>query len=226
MQDYSDKDERYFSGARREIEPLLPVRAERVLELGCGAGATLAWLKASGRVGHAAGIEIFAPAAERARLAADVVYRMDVERDPMPAGLGRVDLILCLDVLEHLVDPWGTVDRLVRDHLDVGGTIVVSLPNLRHHSVLRPLLLHGRWDYQDDGPMDRTHLRYFTRRTAVQLLTHPLLDAPHCVAAGFEPGTWKRRVDRFTLGCFTEFLAFHYLLSARKAHASAPVTDH
>jgi len=217
VQDYSDKDERYFSGARREIEPLLPARAERVLELGCGTGATLAWLKSSGRARHATGVEIFAPAAERAREVADVAYCLDVERDPMPAGVGRVDLILCLDVLEHLVDPWAVVDRLVRQHLEVGGTLVVSLPNLRHHSVLSPLLLHGRWDYQDDGPMDRTHLRFFTRRTAVQLLTHPLLDAPRCLPTGFAPGTWKRRVDRLTLGLFTEFLAFHYLLSAVKA---------
>jgi len=44
MQDYDSKDESYFSAARRDIEPILPGAADRVLELGCGAGATLAWL--------------------------------------------------------------------------------------------------------------------------------------------------------------------------------------
>ena len=55
MQDYSDKTEEYFAAARKEIGPLLPARAESVLEVGCGTGATLRWLKESSRVGHATG---------------------------------------------------------------------------------------------------------------------------------------------------------------------------
>jgi len=63
MQDYDSKDESYFSAARRDIEPILPGAADRVLELGCGAGATLAWLQRSGRARHTVGIEIFENAA-------------------------------------------------------------------------------------------------------------------------------------------------------------------
>jgi len=218
MQDYSTKSASYFSGARCEIEPLLPGKVERVLDLGCGAGGTLGWLQATGRAIHTVGVELFLPAANQARQVADEVYCLDFEREPLPQDLGRFDLILCLDVLEHLVDPWGAVDRLVREQLGRGGTLLISVPNVRHHSVLLPLLLRGKWEYQDHGPLDRTHLRFFTRSSAVQMLVHPLLSAPRCIPTGFEPHSLKCHVDRMTCGIFREFLAFHYLLSAVKLH--------
>ncbi len=216
MQNYEDKTAGYFSTARRAIEPLLPAAAARVLELGCGTGATLAWLKDSGRAGHTVGIEIFAPAAEQARAVVDAVFCQDVERASMPPGLGRFDLILCLDVLEHLVDPWRIVDRLVRDHLEVGGTVLLSVPNVRHYSVLLPLVLRGRWEYVNEGPLDRTHLRFFTLASALQLLRHPLLGPPACLRPGFAPGSAKALFNALTLGLLREFLAFHYFVAAVK----------
>ena len=216
MQDYSSKGASYFSEARSQIAPLLPAKIERVLEVGCGTGGTLAWLKSTGRASYTVGIELFAPAADQARQVADAAYCLDIEREPLPADLGRFDLVLCLDVLEHLIDPWGAVNLLVREQLGRGGTLLVSVPNVRHHSVLLPLLLHGQWEYQDRGLLDRTHLHFFTRSSALQLLTHPLLSEPRCVPTGFEPGSRKRHFNRLTGGFFTEFLAFHYLLSATK----------
>ncbi len=78
-------------------------------------------------------------------------------------------MILALDVLEHLVDPWTVVaklDRLLRP----GGVLVASIPNVRHHSVVVPLLFKGGWRYLPMGPLDRTHLRFFTRSTAIELV--------------------------------------------------------
>jgi SAM-dependent methyltransferase len=220
MQDYDSKDESYFSAARRDIEPILPGAADRVLELGCGAGATLAWLQRSGRARHTVGIEIFENAAQQARAVVDQVYCQDFEHAPAPKDLGTFDLILCLDVLEHFVDPWRAVDRLVRDHLALGGTILLSVPNVRHYSVLLPLVFRGRWEYSDHGPLDRTHLRFFTYASAMQLLRHPLLSAPRCLRPGFAPGSRKALFDNLTLGCLREFLAFHYLVSAVKSRES------
>jgi SAM-dependent methyltransferase len=216
MQDYQGKTAAYFAAARRDIEPLLPPNAGRVLELGCGTGATLAWLKSGGRAAQTVGIEIFPAAADEARAAVDRVICQDFEHAAAPADLGRFDLILCLDVLEHLVDPWKTLDRLVRDHLVPGGTVVLSVPNIRHHSVLLPLAFKGRWDYADHGPLDRTHLRFFTYASALQLLRHPLLGPPKCVRPGFAAGSGKGIFNALTLGVFREFLAFHYLVSAVK----------
>lgn len=220
MQDYETKSAQYFAAARRDIEGLLPLRSERVLELGCGTGATLDWLKRTGRAGYTAGIEIFAAAAAQARAHVDEVTCRDFEREYSPPPGERFDLVLCLDVLEHLVDPWLAIDRLVRDYLAVGGTLIVSVPNIRHHSVLLPLAFKGRWEYTNDGLLDRTHLRFFTLASALRLLHHPLLGAVSCRRPGFAPGSAKSIVNALTLGTLREFLAFHYLVSATKERAA------
>lgn len=214
-QDYQDKGDAYFASARHDIELLLPAHSARALELGCGSGATLAWLKASGRATYTTGIEIFAAAAGQAAARVDAVHCLDFESGSLPLE-EPYDLVLCLDVLEHFVDPWRAVDRLVREQLRVGGTIVISVPNIRHYRVLAALVLRGRWDYADEGPLDRTHLRFFTRRSAIALLHHPQLGEARCVPTGFAPGSAKSLVNSLTLGVFRDFLAFHYLVAAVK----------
>ena len=79
------------------------------------------------------------------------------------------DCIVAADVLEHMADPLHAVGSL-RDMLSRDGRLVVSLPNIAHLAI-RAQLASGRFDYQDRGPLDRTHLRFFTRRTAIELLT-------------------------------------------------------
>ena len=70
------------------------------------------------------------------------------------------DLIMCLDVLEHLVDPWKTLSRLA-DHLKPGGTVIASIPNVRHARNLLSLLFMGKWEYKEQRLLDKTHLRVF-----------------------------------------------------------------
>lgn len=216
MQSYTDKSDDYFAHARKEILPLLPRHCGRVLELGCGSGATLGWLRQINRASYTAGIEIAESAAVAARALADEVHCADFERSQMPQVTQRFDVVLCLDVLEHMVDPWAVVDRLVTDYLAEGGLLIASLPNVRHYSVVLPLLFRGRWDYADAGLLDRTHLRFFTRDSAMSLLSHARLGAVSCMATGFEGWSKKRIVNALTLGVFREFVTYQYYVSARK----------
>ena len=62
---YAQKDPSYFGWVRREIEPLLPTFAERVLEIGCGAGQTLAFLRSTGRAKWVCGVELVESVARR-----------------------------------------------------------------------------------------------------------------------------------------------------------------
>jgi SAM-dependent methyltransferase len=102
VQDYSAKASDYFSNARREIHPLLPRRSASVLEVGCGTGATLCWLKELGVAKHTTGIELFDSAAQLARDKVDEVYVGDAEKlVPAEFPPESFDLIVCLDVLEH-----------------------------------------------------------------------------------------------------------------------------
>jgi SAM-dependent methyltransferase len=165
---YSEKSDAYFGTPRLDIAPLLPCRTDRVLEVGCGAGATMRWLREHRDIEYAAGIELTSEAAESARGPFDTLITGDIETmTSLPEGF---DLILALDVLEHLVDPWSVVARL-RGALKPGGVMIVSLPHVGHFSVSLPLLLRGEWTYREEGLLDRTHLRFFTQRTAIELLT-------------------------------------------------------
>jgi SAM-dependent methyltransferase len=167
---YEGKPVAYFGYARTEIAPLLPAVAGRVLEIGCGSGATMAWLRSIRPVGHAVGIELMPGPAATARAVFDSVATGSIEApDGLAAAAGRFDLILALDVLEHLRDPAAVV-ALLRDRLAPDGCLIVSLPNIAHYSVSWPLLVSGRWRYQDEGILDRTHLRFFDEASARQLL--------------------------------------------------------
>lgn len=218
MQSYLDKSGDYFAHARKEILPLLPQNCERVLEIGCGSGSTLGWLRENHRAVRTVGVEIADAAANGARNFADEVHCLDFERDDLPADEQRFDLVLCLDVLEHMVDPWSVVDRLATRYLDTGGTLIVSLPNVRHYSVVLPLLFGGRWNYETAGLLDRTHLRFFTKASAQSLLSHPLFGSVSCMATGFDGWTGKRVLNALTLGIFQELVTYQYYLTVRKTH--------
>ncbi|MBP9150241.1 MAG: class I SAM-dependent methyltransferase [Rhodoferax sp.] len=216
MQSYSEKSDAYFAHARKEIAPMLPHDCGRVLELGCGSGATLAWLQQTGRAAYTAGVEISELAAQVARQHVGEVHCADMERTEVSFAGGKFDLVLCLDVLEHLVDPWAMVDRLVRQQLVPGGTIIVSVPNIRHFKVLLPLVFQGRWDYTEAGHLDRTHLRFFTRRSAIALLSHRHLSVPECHDTGFEGWSRKNLLNTLTLGLFRDFVTYQFFLVAQK----------
>ncbi len=170
---YADKRADYFAQRRTEIAPLLPCppgqSLGRVLELGCGAGATMAWLRTAYVVEHATGLELMPDSAAAAQASFERVVAGSVEAPAAFDGIPPVDLILALDVLEHLVDSAAVVDRLAR-LLRPGGAFIVSLPNVGHYTVALPLLTKGRWRYQDDGILDRTHLRFFDELGARALL--------------------------------------------------------
>jgi len=216
MQSYSAKSGDYFAHARKEIQPLLPQNCSRVLEIGCGSGATLGWLRQEHRAVRTVGVEIADAAAEKARSFADAVFCLDFERHDFPGGAQKFDLILCLDVLEHMVDPWAVVDRLATQYLETGGTLIISLPNVRHYSVVLPLLFGGRWDYEDAGLLDRTHLRFFTKTSARALMSHPQFGPVLCTAMGFDGWSAKRVLNALTLGVFRELVTYQYFLSACK----------
>lgn len=154
----------YYAQERPEMRPFIPAGAQRLLEIGCGAGGFVRGLKRErpGQI-HATGIEMVPAVAQAARAVFDTVLEGSVEQELSTLqAQAQFDCIVCNDVLEHLVDP-GAVLRAVRPLLAPGGLLVASLPNVRYWPTASALLWSGRWDYQDWGILDRTHLRFFTR---------------------------------------------------------------
>jgi SAM-dependent methyltransferase len=207
----------YYRHLRPEIEPLLPCSAARVLDVGAGTGATLRWIKEAFPKSQVTGVEPAAEAAEALGLCADAAFTDTIE-DALPR-LGTFDLILLLDVLEHLRDPELVLRQLVA-RLEPGGCILVSLPNVAHLSVSLPLLLRGRFEYQDSGILDRTHLHFFVESTAINLMNRVGLTVMDGVATGLE-GPKSRLLAALSLGTLRSHLTKQYVMRAQPMNGLA-----
>ena len=154
----------YFENERRDVLSLLPSGLGRALDVGCGAGATAGWLRANGaQVVH--GIELVREAAEQAEQVMDRVWTGPVDEHLADLD-GPYDAVLCLDVLEHLPDPYATLAALRREMAD-DGWLLVSLPNARNARLAYDLMFRGTFGYTNLGHRDWTHLRWFTRQDAI-----------------------------------------------------------
>jgi 2-polyprenyl-3-methyl-5-hydroxy-6-metoxy-1,4-benzoquinol methylase len=166
-----------YERARPEILLHVPLSARRILDLGCATGTTGAALKQRQQA-HVTGIELEPEYAHEARRNLDAVIAGDVETASVE---GRFDALIAADVLEHLKDPWSALRRYAQ-LLEPGATVVVSLPNVAHWTTYA-YLARGTWPRKPEGIFDATHLRWFTRRDALALLTQ----------AGITPHTVVRR---------------------------------
>ena len=142
----------------------------RVLEVGCAAGFVGEAIRALGF--EVWGVETNERAATLAKARLDKVFVASVEDFTLRAiqNGDKFDAIIFGDVLEHLVDPVAILRRC-RGLLTAQGRMIASIPNVAHAAV-RLMLLEGRWDYGDYGIMDRTHLKFFTRNSTVDLFSN------------------------------------------------------
>jgi 2-polyprenyl-3-methyl-5-hydroxy-6-metoxy-1,4-benzoquinol methylase len=204
---YYPSDITYYQNVRSELANYIEKGDHRILDVGCGAGYFGEFLKLNGHASDLIGIEIDTVAAHDASTRLDYVLCANLNETTIVEVLKDYerqyfDYIVCADVLEHLIDPWEALSQLVT-FLKPNGRIILSLPNVRHWSIWIPLILRGHWEYRDAGIMDRTHLRFFTRRSGVALLNGAGLTSTYNTLLG---GKW-RDFDKYTLRLLTEFIS-------------------
>jgi len=209
---YSETSALYYSQSRSDICGQISLGPNRVLDLGCGAGAVGRTLYELKKASEVTGVEIYPPAAAEALKSYAEVHQGDLESLELNYS-GYFDYVLCGDILEHLKDPIAQICRIHR-WLKPGGRVVCSLPNVRYWQVIFNLVFLGRWTYEDAGIMDRTHLRFYTRRSAEQLFIRQGFQIEHCALSNI--GAKRRILNRLTFGVFVEFLGKQVLLVARK----------
>jgi SAM-dependent methyltransferase len=213
----------YFDTLRDEIEPLVPESVSIAMDIGCGEGVTSRWLKQIRPKITTVGIEIDKSVAAIAASVVDTVLVVDLNHDltALSAYKGRVDLLLLLDVLEHLHDPWTRLMEF-RSLLAPAGVVIASIPNVRNIKVLGPLLFKGEWRYASSGILDRTHLRFFTRRTVVELFAGAGYDIQKIVFTGpLQPGRIRSLAGGIAFvanvmlaGLLKDFVAHQYVVCA------------
>jgi len=169
----------YYRHQRREMMPFLPLQFDRVLELGCGEGAFGAAVKDQCNA-EVWGIEIHSDAAAIASGVLDKVIVGDLEPSIESLPESYFDVLVCNDVLEHLVDPVEILSQL-RSKLKPGGVVVASIPNIRFIPAILTIVVRKDFPSEDAGIFDRTHLHFFTRKSIVRMFD----------SAGFEVNRLK-----------------------------------
>jgi len=154
------------SSQASKLYALIPNGA-KLLDVGCSTGRLGKELRT--RKGcFVVGIEMNEQSAAKARENIDRVIVGDIEsKDVISKIENSFDVIILADILEHLLEPRAVLKK-VKTLLNLKGFVVVSLPNIAYWEI-RKQLFFGKFQYEDTGILDRTHLRFFTIKSAIEL---------------------------------------------------------
>jgi 2-polyprenyl-3-methyl-5-hydroxy-6-metoxy-1,4-benzoquinol methylase len=200
-----------------------------VLDIGCGEGYLARELSESGN--RITGVDALPAASESPALEAYYSADLDEGIAPVVEQLRghRFSRVLLLDVLEHLKRPETILDQC-HDVLQRDGCLIISVPNIANITI-RLSLLMGRFNYTERGILDKTHLRFFTRRSArklvesrgYQILEEKLTVMPLELVLGVSPSNIAMRALNLTLRgftrCFRSLLGYQIMLVAKSTYA-------
>lgn len=200
-----------------------------VLDLGCGSGA-LGQHLAETRHCTCDGVTLSEAEAAHARPHYRSVEVADLETVDLPCMFeGRhYDAIVCADVLEHLRYP-EQVLAACRKLLAPGGQLLISVPNAGYSGLIAELL-HGEFLYREEGLLDRTHLRFFTRRSLTRFLAEQRwhIDTLDTVERALPESEFRIAFDRLPPAVARHLLAapdaltYQFIGSARPVAQAAP----
>jgi 2-polyprenyl-3-methyl-5-hydroxy-6-metoxy-1,4-benzoquinol methylase len=193
---------------------MVPEGPNNILDVGGGVGANAEYLKNAGKAERFSVVDL---AAENVLPSVDSAFKGNLEDPDLINRIGReagpFDVILCLDVLEHLSDPWSVVDLLTGIMVG-GGTLVASIPNARNYRLTFPLFFKGQFELQEEGIMDRTHLRWFVCSTARDLMSRNGLQIVE-IRKNLDSDK-KKKFNNFTFGVFEDFLTLQFFIKSVK----------
>jgi|GEM_PF-542531 len=157
----------YYNNPRPDIQSLVDDSAKTILDIGCGSGIMGLELKKK-NTAEIWGVELNESAALKARQHLDCVLQGPIERNIELLPEDYFDTIIFADVIEHLVNPAEVLES-IKPKLHKNGQLILSIPNVRFWNVIVNLL-EGNWEYEETGILDKTHLRFFTYSSILNLL--------------------------------------------------------
>ncbi|MCX6060740.1 MAG: class I SAM-dependent methyltransferase [Campylobacterales bacterium] len=217
---YENKDQSYyFLSVRDDLIRLIPQTFKEcnVLEIGCGNGATLNKLKQLGIAKTTTGVELFS-SKDNYYSTIDHFFLENIENILFSDDMqNSFDIIILGDVIEHLVDPWSTLQKIVQ-LLSPTGRLIASIPNIRYYTTLQSIVWKGDFHYEEAGILDQTHLRFFCKKNIIELFTSAGLNIESLTSA-FDQETIKSKkywLNKITLGIFHDFFVYQYLIVTTK----------
>lgn len=203
----------YYGVLRDDILRLIPGGTRTLLDVGCGEGMTGGTAKEMFALDQVVGIEVVEEAARKAEGKLDRVLAGDIETLEPDFEPGYFDCMLFADVLEHLRAPTNVLKKL-RPYLKDSGVVVASIPNLRNAIPILKIIT-DRFEYEDSGILDRTHLHLFTLHTMKVMFRDAGFRITRIVP---EPSrSWQfRLLNVVSLGLMKPFSVYRYFLVAVK----------
>lgn len=162
-----DKNVEYYSNTREDIIQFIPLGIKKTLEFGCGQGDFSLLVKNKFKTESWA-VELHSESGDIASQKLDKVICGDAIEsiDKLPDNY--FDVIIFLDILEHLNDPYTLLNRC-KCKLSENGVVIASIPNIRYYSAFKSYLFNAKWEYKQHGIMDIGHLRFFTHSSIIDL---------------------------------------------------------
>lgn len=152
-----------------DLLKFIPTNSRKLIEIGCSSGALAREFKKISPNADYFGIEIDPDYADHARRFCNSVLVMNIENAGTEfwASNSDRDCWIFGDTLEHLQNPW-LILKQIYEVIPVGGVVVACIPNAQHWSIQAKLSI-GDFRYENNGLMDKTHLRWFTRQTILEM---------------------------------------------------------
>lgn len=167
MSEQIERVYQYSPNLRPEVAEFLPAKYQKVLEVGCSYGTFRQNLKLPNEYW---GVEPNEVVAKVATANLDHVFTGLFEEVLHQLPNEYFDLVICNDVIEHMADPDSFLES-IKSKMVSNASLVGSIPNVRHISNLKSLLIAKDWQYEEAGILDRTHLKFFTEKSLKNLFT-------------------------------------------------------
>lgn len=165
---YKEKEKEYYSVVRSDLVDFIPGNLKKVLDVGCSNGNFGLMLKEQFKVEEVWGIEPFEESAIEASQKLNKVFHLPIESALESLEGNTFDCIFFNDVLEHLVDPYSTLSS-VKKFINPSGYLFASIPNILQIETLYKIIKNREWKYESHGIMDKTHLRFFTKKSIIEM---------------------------------------------------------
>jgi 2-polyprenyl-3-methyl-5-hydroxy-6-metoxy-1,4-benzoquinol methylase len=211
---YLDKSNDYFSIVRKDIISFIGnERGLNVLEIGAGTGETLLELKKRGIANQISGYDIIDVNSNKEKFNHFIIGNIEIQPNPFEEKI--FDIIILADVLEHLIDPTRTIEKLIPS-LKKGGSFYISLPNIRNIKALYKIVFKGSFEYADSGIFDRTHLRFYCKKDMIQLVSSFIeLEIVKIESNLMHTSSIKTILNNLTFGVFEQFLSLQYFIKVK-----------
>ncbi len=211
--DLNDKPDSYFGRVRDDMLQYIPKQSKKTLEFGCGHGGFSSLIKE--RLGAETwAVEIDEASAKTAAAKLDKVICADAHQALTQLPDNSFDCIIFFDILEHLVNPYSLLSD-VKAKLSPGGVVVASIPNIRYYRAFAEYVFGGDWKYRQHGIMDKTHLRFFTRKSIIRMFDE--LDFEILTIDGIHPTSSRtyRILNILLAGTLSDVRYKHFAVVAR-----------